>query len=101
MPAAQPLEKPHGSRGSNLGDGRTTGPAKRRRGFPAGYRSQGTRMIRIANGQGFWGDSLEAPVEQVRRGPIEYLTLDYLAEITMSILQKERSRDRKTGYARD
>ncbi len=58
-------------------------------------------MIRIANGQGFWGDSLEAPVEQVRRGPIDYLTLDYLAEITMSILQKQRSRDPRAGYARD
>jgi Acyclic terpene utilisation family protein AtuA len=58
-------------------------------------------MIRIANGQGFWGDSLEAPVEQVRRGPLDYLTLDYLAEVTMSILQKQRSRDPKTGYARD
>jgi hypothetical protein len=58
-------------------------------------------MIRIANGQGFWGDSLEAPVEQVRRGPIDYLTLDYLAEVTMSILQKQRARDPKTGYARD
>jgi hypothetical protein len=58
-------------------------------------------MIRIANGQGFWGDSLEAPVEQVRRGPIDYLTLDYLAEITMSIMQKQRARDPKAGYARD
>lgn len=58
-------------------------------------------MIRIANGQGFWGDSLEAPIEQVRRGPLDYLTLDYLAEVTMSILQKQRSRDPKAGYARD
>lgn len=58
-------------------------------------------MIRIANGQGFWGDSLEAPVQQVRRGPIDYLTLDYLAEVTMSILEKQRSRDPKAGYARD
>jgi hypothetical protein len=58
-------------------------------------------MIRIANGQGFWGDSLEAPVEQVRRGPLDYLTLDYLAEVTMSILQKQRTRDPKLGYARD
>ena len=58
-------------------------------------------MIRIANGQGFWGDSLEAPLEQIRRGPIDYLTLDYLAEITMSILQKQRSRDPRSGYARD
>src|SRR5208282_163185 len=57
--------------------------------------------VRIANGQGFWGDSVEAPVEQVRRGPIDYLTLDYLAEVTMSILQKQRSRDPRTGYARD
>src|SRR5712672_1632713 len=58
-------------------------------------------MIRIANGQGFWCGSLEAPVEQVRRGPLDYLTLDYLAEVTMSILQKQRSRDPNTGYARD
>jgi len=58
-------------------------------------------MIRIGNAQGFWGDSLEAPVDQVRRGPVDYLTLDYLAEITMSILQKQRARDPKAGYARD
>src|SRR4051794_5081153 len=58
-------------------------------------------MIRIANGQGFWGDSLEAPLEQIRRGPIDYLGLDYLAEVTMSILQKQRSRDPRAGYARD
>ncbi len=58
-------------------------------------------MVRIANGQGFWGDSLLAPLEQIRRGPIDYLTLDYLAEVTMSILQKQRSRDSRLGYARD
>src|SRR6266550_9536288 len=57
--------------------------------------------VRIANGQGFWGDSLQAPIEQVRRGPIDYLTLDYLAEITMSIMQKQRARDPRSGYARD
>jgi hypothetical protein len=59
------------------------------------------KTIRIANGQGFWGDSLQAPIEQVRRGPIDYLTLDYLAEITMSIMQKQRARDPHAGYARD
>jgi hypothetical protein len=59
------------------------------------------KTILIANGQGFWGDSLEAPIEQVRRGPIDYLTLDYLAEITMSIMQKQRARDPRSGYARD
>src|SRR5687767_9443625 len=59
------------------------------------------RMIKIASGQGFWGDRSAAPVEQVRRGAIDYLMLDYLAEVTMSILQKQRSRDPSQGYARD
>jgi hypothetical protein len=58
-------------------------------------------QIRIASGQGFWGDRLQAPVEQVRRGPIDYLMLDYLAEVTMSIMQKQRARDASQGYARD
>src|SRR5579862_6526793 len=58
-------------------------------------------MIRIANGQGFWGDWLEAPVRLVDDGPIDYLTLDYLAEVTMSILQKQRQADPNLGYARD
>lgn len=58
-------------------------------------------MIRIANGQGFWGDWLEAPVRLVEDGPIDYLTLDYLAEVTMSILQKQKARDASLGYARD
>jgi hypothetical protein len=57
--------------------------------------------IRIASGQGFWGDLLQAPIDQVRRGPIDYLMLDYLAEVTMSIMQKQRSRDAEQGYARD
>ena len=57
--------------------------------------------IRVAGGQGFWGDLLTAPVDQVRKGPIDYLMLDYLAEVTMSILQKQRNRDPKAGYARD
>ena len=57
--------------------------------------------LRIACGQGFWGDRLDAPVEQVRRGPIDVLMLDYLAEVTMSILQKQKSRDPSQGYARD
>jgi hypothetical protein len=58
-------------------------------------------MIRIANGQGFWGDWLEAPVRLVEGGPLDYLTLDYLAEITMSILQKQKQSDPVLGYARD
>ena len=57
--------------------------------------------VRVAGGQGFWGDLLTAPIDQVRNGPIDYLMLDYLAEVTMSILQKQRSRDPGAGYARD
>ncbi len=57
--------------------------------------------IRIASGQGFWGDWLEAPVRQVTGGPIDYLMMDYLAEVTMSIMQKQRSRDPALGYAKD
>ncbi|MEP6944464.1 MAG: acyclic terpene utilization AtuA family protein [Acidobacteriota bacterium] len=57
--------------------------------------------VRVAGGQGFWGDLLTAPVDQVRKGQIDYLMLDYLAEVTMSILQKQRSRDPEGGYARD
>jgi Acyclic terpene utilisation family protein AtuA len=59
------------------------------------------QKIRIAAGQGFWGDLLDAPVRQVEGGPIDYLMLDYLAEVTMSIMQKQHSRDPNAGYAKD
>jgi hypothetical protein len=59
------------------------------------------QKVRVAGGQGFWGDLLTAPVDQVRKGQTDYLMLDYLAEVTMSILQKQRARDPKMGYARD
>ena len=59
------------------------------------------RAPRIANGQGFWGDSVDAPIRLVEEGPLDYLTLDYLAEVTMSIMQKQRQRDPRTGYATD
>jgi hypothetical protein len=59
------------------------------------------RRVRVASGQGFWGDELEAPVGQVERGPIDYLMLDYLAEVTMSILRRQHAKDPRAGYARD
>ena len=59
------------------------------------------QKIRIAAGQGFWGDLPDAPVRQVEDGPIDYLMLDYLAEVTMSIMQKQKARDPNAGYARD
>src|SRR5258706_8781861 len=57
--------------------------------------------VLIGYGQGFWGDSILGPVRLVREGPIDYLALDYLAEVTMSIMQKLRSRNPKAGYATD
>ncbi len=57
--------------------------------------------VRVAGGQGFWGDLLTAPIDQVRNGPIDYLMLDYLAEVTMSILQKQKIRNPQAGFARD
>ncbi len=58
-------------------------------------------VIRIASGQGFWGDLPRAPIDQVRNGDIDYLVMDYLAEVTMSILQKQKMRKPEYGYARD
>lgn len=57
--------------------------------------------VLIANGQGFWGDSILGPIRLVNEGPLDYLTLDYLAEVTMSIMQKLKSRDPSKGYATD
>jgi hypothetical protein len=61
--------------------------------------------IRIASGQGFWGDLPSAPIDQVKlasdKSPIDYMMMDYLAEVTMSIMQKQKLRDPKMGYARD
>jgi hypothetical protein len=60
-----------------------------------------SKIVRVANGQGFWGDSIEAPVQLVKGGNIDFLTLDYLAEVTLSIMQRQRLKNPNSGYARD
>ncbi len=60
-----------------------------------------SKIIKIANGQGFWGDSIDAPVNLVKEGGIDYLTLDYLAEVTLSIMQRQKLKRPDAGYARD
>src|SRR5262245_61400832 len=57
--------------------------------------------VLIGYGQGFWGDSILGPVRLVREGPLDYLALDYLAEVTMSIMQKLKGRNPQAGYATD
>ncbi len=54
------------------------------------------RPVRIGNASGYWGDDLEALHQQLS-GPLDYVTLDFLAEITMSILRKQRSRRAELG----
>lgn len=57
--------------------------------------------IRIGNGCGFWGDNLDAPILLAEQGNLDYLTLEYLAELTMSILALQKQRDPKAGFATD
>jgi len=57
--------------------------------------------IKIASEQGFWGDLIDAPFHQVTKGDIDYLVMDYLAEVTMSILQKQKNKNPELGYAKD
>jgi len=52
----------------------------------------------IANASGFYGDRRSAPQEMVFGGPIDVLTGDYLAELTMAILARQRMKDPKAGY---
>ena len=59
------------------------------------------RSLRIGCGAGFWGDSAEGPRQLVRSGEIDVLVLDYLAEITMSLLARARTKDPAAGYATD
>jgi hypothetical protein len=60
---------------------------------------RGTRPVRIANCSGFFGDRLSAAHEMVNGGPIDVLTGDWLAELTMLILWKTKARNADGGYA--
>lgn len=60
-----------------------------------------SKLVRIGNTSGFWGDNLEASLVQIEKDQVDYLTLDLLAEVTMSILRKQMQQDERTGYARD
>jgi hypothetical protein len=58
--------------------------------------------LKIGNAQAFWGDSPGAPARLVSQQPdLDFLTLDYLAEVSLSILALQRERDREAGFARD
>ena len=59
------------------------------------------KKIRIGNAGGYWGDDLDALRRQLTGGPLDYITMDFLAEITMSILRKQQLKNPAMGYAGD
>src|SRR6188768_1630303 len=59
------------------------------------------KKVRIANGQGFWGDSVDAPIQLIEGGPVDYLGMDYLAEVTLSIMMRQKLKNPAAGYATD
>ena len=61
----------------------------------------GKRRIRVGNAAGFLGDQISAPRNLVKSASLDYLTLEYLAELTLSILAQQRRRNADLGYARD
>lgn len=59
------------------------------------------KSVRVANGQGFWGDSVDAPLRLLDGGPVDYLGMDYLAEVTLSIMMRQKLKNPAAGYATD
>ena len=59
------------------------------------------KKVTIGGGQGFWGDSPDAAIHMIHRTDLNYLACDYLAELTLSIMQRQRMRNPSAGYAAD
>lgn len=59
------------------------------------------RLVRIGGASGYWGDSPDAPRQLIQRGQVDYIILDYLAEVTMSILVRAKAKSESDGYAKD
>ncbi len=58
-------------------------------------------VVRLGAGSGFWGDALDPAEELLARGELDYLSMDYLAELTMALLQRARLKDPREGYIPD
>ena len=59
------------------------------------------KKVSIGGGQGFWGDSPDAAIHMIRHGSLNYMACDYLAELTLSIMQRQKMKNPAAGYARD
>jgi hypothetical protein len=64
-------------------------------------RNHMSTTARIGGGGGFWGDQTLAPLALIEQGELDYLTIDYLSEVTMSIMHKQLVRDAEAGWATD
>ena len=60
-----------------------------------------SKQISIGGGQGFWGDSNDAAIHMIRTAELDYMACDYLAELTLSIMQRQKLKNPQAGYARD
>lgn len=60
-----------------------------------------TKHVRLGAGSGFWGDALDPAVELLEKGDLDYLSMDYLAELTMALLQRQKLKNPKAGYIPD
>ena len=59
------------------------------------------KTVRIGGGQGFWGDSPDAAIHMMKHGNLNYMACDYLAELTLSIMARQKMRNPKAGFAHD
>lgn len=59
------------------------------------------KVVRLGAGSGFWGDAIDPAMELLREGRLDYLCFDFLAELTMALLQRQRAKDPRAGYVPD
>ncbi len=58
-------------------------------------------VVRLGAGSGFWGDALDPAVELMEKGELDYMSFDFLAELTMALLQRQKLKDPEAGYVPD
>lgn len=61
----------------------------------------GERVVRIGSGSGSWGNDISEPREMLSRTHVDYLVMDYLAELTLSIMRRQMDRNPEAGFATD
>ena len=59
------------------------------------------QKIRLGAGSGFWGDGIDPALELLDRGELDYLCFDFLAELTMALLQRQKLKNPQLGYVPD